>query len=649
MTDPERQNPCRTSASRRLARTIRARPGRRPPPRPPEQPPLRPGSAAEPYASAGACASGQPPVQGQPWRSRLRDGRGQPGPPYGARPARRPSSPAASSRRTTALRPAGRQPPYQQPPVPPRPPYQPQAYAHPALPTSARRRGPGCWAGCLLVVVLGLGGCVELRGLRHRTSDDGYNGSFGPRYDDGCHQRTRLRVRLWQPTATGHNDGDGDSGGYEGSRYRSTSRHRGLRRGQSYGSLPGQAGRRRGTPGVFEARRRQGPRAGPVLRGGRARPRTRPTSCVIRAPRRAPTPTRPRRLRRYVLRQLLRGARGPGDLIVFAGPKGSHLYPAAKASVEAASPYQSGVYRVGIDVPAGTYAVTVQAEASAATEYESAAYVMKDLEFEDDSIVETKYVIAGGSQTITVTDGQYVAVRRGHGAHEPISLAVARRRATRDAGCRRAQDHTPAPGARKLSAARAKNLRAPSPAFRPKQGAQRPTTERNHPAMLPENPTPRRDRGRVRPGPVRHAGGRSAARRGRHARPCRAQMELADVHRNAMGNVMGGAIFTLADFALAICCNIGEEPTVSVDSDISFFRATKGTKLHRHGHVRQAGPPSGLLHRPGGRRSGQGHRQDDRDLLSVARGGRAPTRSRRACADRPGSRPSARARTPPPR
>ena len=56
-------------------------------------------------------------------------------------------------------------------------------------------------------------------------------------------------------------------------------------------------------------------------------------------------------------------------------------------------------------------------------------------------------------------------------------------------------------------------------------------------------------------------------------------MELADVHRNAMGNVMGGAIFTLADFALAICCNIGEEPTVSVDSNISFFRATKGTKL----------------------------------------------------------------------
>lgn len=57
------------------------------------------------------------------------------------------------------------------------------------------------------------------------------------------------------------------------------------------------------------------------------------------------------------------------------------------------------------------------------------------------------------------------------------------------------------------------------------------------------------------------------------------EMELADVHRNAMGNVMGGAIFTLADFALAIACNIGEEPTVSVDSSISFLRSTKGAKL----------------------------------------------------------------------
>ena len=56
-------------------------------------------------------------------------------------------------------------------------------------------------------------------------------------------------------------------------------------------------------------------------------------------------------------------------------------------------------------------------------------------------------------------------------------------------------------------------------------------------------------------------------------------MKLTDVHRNAMGNVMGGAIFTLADFALAIACNLGEEPTVSVESNIAFLSATKGTDL----------------------------------------------------------------------
>ena len=63
------------------------------------------------------------------------------------------------------------------------------------------------------------------------------------------------------------------------------------------------------------------------------------------------------------------------------------------------------------------------------------------------------------------------------------------------------------------------------------------------------------------------------------------EMELADIHKNAMGNVMGGAIFTLADFALAVSCNIGEEPTVSVDSNISFLRATQGTRPVSYTHL----------------------------------------------------------------
>lgn len=57
------------------------------------------------------------------------------------------------------------------------------------------------------------------------------------------------------------------------------------------------------------------------------------------------------------------------------------------------------------------------------------------------------------------------------------------------------------------------------------------------------------------------------------------EMALTDMHNNAMGSVMGGAIFTLADFALAIACNVGEEPTVGINSSISFMRSTKGTKL----------------------------------------------------------------------
>lgn len=57
------------------------------------------------------------------------------------------------------------------------------------------------------------------------------------------------------------------------------------------------------------------------------------------------------------------------------------------------------------------------------------------------------------------------------------------------------------------------------------------------------------------------------------------EMDIEDIHRNAMGNVMGGAMFTLADFALAIAANVGQPPSVSVNHSIDFFRASKGTKL----------------------------------------------------------------------
>ena len=55
--------------------------------------------------------------------------------------------------------------------------------------------------------------------------------------------------------------------------------------------------------------------------------------------------------------------------------------------------------------------------------------------------------------------------------------------------------------------------------------------------------------------------------------------DIAPAHLNAQGHVMGGAIFTLADFALAIACNMGEEPTVAVSNSIEYLNATKGSTL----------------------------------------------------------------------
>ncbi|MBE6473870.1 MAG: PaaI family thioesterase [Coriobacteriaceae bacterium] len=57
------------------------------------------------------------------------------------------------------------------------------------------------------------------------------------------------------------------------------------------------------------------------------------------------------------------------------------------------------------------------------------------------------------------------------------------------------------------------------------------------------------------------------------------EFDIADAHLNAMGNVMGGALFTLADFALAIACNIGEEPTMGVSNSIQFLNVAKGSTL----------------------------------------------------------------------
>ena len=59
----------------------------------------------------------------------------------------------------------------------------------------------------------------------------------------------------------------------------------------------------------------------------------------------------------------------------------------------------------------------------------------------------------------------------------------------------------------------------------------------------------------------------------------RCVMELNDTHRNALGSVMGGAIFTLADFAFAVASNWNKSPQVSLNASISFLGRAKGNRL----------------------------------------------------------------------
>ena len=54
---------------------------------------------------------------------------------------------------------------------------------------------------------------------------------------------------------------------------------------------------------------------------------------------------------------------------------------------------------------------------------------------------------------------------------------------------------------------------------------------------------------------------------------------ITDSHRNAMGAVMGGVYFMLADFAFAVAANQETMDCVSLRADISFLDSARGNKL----------------------------------------------------------------------
>lgn len=59
----------------------------------------------------------------------------------------------------------------------------------------------------------------------------------------------------------------------------------------------------------------------------------------------------------------------------------------------------------------------------------------------------------------------------------------------------------------------------------------------------------------------------------------RCSMVIADKHKNAMGTVMGGATFTLADFAFAVASNWQKLGTVAISSNVAFLGVAKGSRL----------------------------------------------------------------------
>lgn len=56
-------------------------------------------------------------------------------------------------------------------------------------------------------------------------------------------------------------------------------------------------------------------------------------------------------------------------------------------------------------------------------------------------------------------------------------------------------------------------------------------------------------------------------------------LTVEDKHLNAMNNVMGGVIFTLADFAFGVASNVGQEPAVSLTASIVYTGVCKGKRL----------------------------------------------------------------------
>lgn len=86
-----------------------------------------------------------------------------------------------------------------------------------------------------------------------------------------------------------------------------------------------------------------------------------------------------------------------------------------------------------------------------------------------------------------------------------------------------------------------------------------------------------------------------------HSAVC--SLQLNGSHRNAKGAVMGGVLFTLADFTFAVAANTSDLEAdnktphlswVSTSSNIHFLSATKGSRLKATAHCVRQGRTNAL-------------------------------------------------------
>ena len=76
---------------------------------------------------------------------------------------------------------------------------------------------------------------------------------------------------------------------------------------------------------------------------------------------------------------------------------------------------------------------------------------------------------------------------------------------------------------------------------------------------------------------------------------CQCSLELNDGHKNAVGGVMGGVMFTLADFAFAVLSNNLHSPTVAQQVSVNYLSAPKGKKLIAHAVCKKNGRSSSII------------------------------------------------------